>query len=448
MRKLTTTALLTVAINLVGCAGFEDPTPPPPPADMTKVNHIIYMLQENRSFDHYFGSLNAYRQGKGLSADVDVTPPTASQLSYDHSVSFTPFHMTSKCIEDLSAYWNEGHNAWNHSDHTSATPAMDGFANAAGGDSRASGGFDINGQRVMGYYTDQDLPYYYFMATQFAMSDRWFSPVMTNTPANRMYAMAATSQGVIDKPATLLTADTIFDKLEAAGISWKNYVPNYPNGSSLKAFPAFAKYMNTNIAPMGEYFTDLKNGQLPQVVFIDRDSHNGLDEHPGPDVDVQEGAAYVKSIIDALMNSSAWKDSVFFLTYDEYGGLFDHVPPIPAVSPDGIKPIFGTNDTCTMGNSSAGGPLDMCDFDVTGFRLPNFVVSPFAKPNYVDHQNMDTTAILKFIEMRFSLQPLTNRDAAQPDITTMFDFTNAPNLNPPTPPSQPTGGACYISSLP
>jgi len=148
------------------------------------------------------------------------------------------------------------------------------------------------------------------------------------------------------------------------------------------------------------------------------------------------------------MNSSAWKDSVFFLTFDEYGGLFDHVPPLQTVSPDGIKPVLGADDTCTMANTSAGGPLDMCDFDVTGFRLPNFVVSPFARPNYVDHQNMDTTAILKFIEMRFSLEPLTQRDAGQPDITTMFDFTNAPNMNPPTPPSQPTGGACYINALP
>ena len=433
-------------MNLLGCAGLQVSTTPPP--DSGQVNHIIYMLQENRSFDQYFGSLNAYRQTKGLSTDVDVTPPTASQLSYDHTVTFTPFHLISMCIEDLSAYWNEGHNAWNHSDHTSATPAMDGFANAAGGDSRASGGFDINGQRVMGYYTDQDLPYYYFMATQFAMSDRWFSPAMTNTPANRMYAVAATSQGVIDKPVTQLTADTIFDRLQAAGISWKNYVPNYPNGSSLKAFPAFAKYVNTNIAPMDQYFTDLKNGTLPQVAFIDRDSQNRLDEHPGPGGDVQEGAAYVKSIIDALMSSSAWKDSVFFFTFDEAGGLFDHVPPVQTVSPDGIKPIFGTNDTCTTGNTSAGGPLDMCDFDVTGFRLPNFVVSPFAKPHYVDHQNIDTTAILKFIETRFKLPSLTERDAAQPDISTMFDFTNSPNLSPPTPPSQPTDGACYINSLP
>ena len=162
---------------------------------MKVVNHIIYMLQENRSFDQYFGQMNAYRQSQGLSADVDVTPANASQLSYDHSTTFAPFHMNSQCMEEMSSYWNESHNDWNHFAPTTATPLMDGFANSAGGDSRHSDppGFDINGQRVMGYYDENDLPYYYFMASQFAMSDHWFSPIMTNTPANRMYAMAATS---------------------------------------------------------------------------------------------------------------------------------------------------------------------------------------------------------------------------------------------------------------
>jgi len=90
----------------------------------------------------------------------------------------------------------------------------------------------------------------------------------------------------------------------------------------------------------------------------------------------------------------------------------------------------------------------MCDFDITGFRLPNFVVSPFAKLHFVDHQNIDTTAILAFIERRFNLRPLTKRDAAQPDISAMFDFANAPNMNPPVPPDQPTNGPCYTNALP
>ncbi len=450
MFKVVNFFVLGLALILTGCgvvtssSSQQSDPPPPPPADLTVVKHIIYMLQENRTFDQYFGQLNAYRQSQGFGADASVTPPNATQLSFDHSTVFGPFHMNSQCVEEMSSYWNESHNDWNHYNPTTASPLMDGFANSAGNDSRNSNppGYDINGQRVMGYYDDTDLPYYYFMATQFAMSDQWFSPVMSNTPANRMYDMAATSHGVVDKPVSQINVPTIFDELQAAGITWKNYVPDYPNGSSLKPFAAYAKYVNTNIAPMSQYFTDVKNGNLPQVVFIDRDSKDGLDEHPGLGISVQKGAAYIKSIIDALMASSAWPSSVFFLTYDEAGGGYDHVPPISMPSPDGIPPVLNPNDVCAQ----TTGP--MCDFTYTGFRVPNIVVSPFSKAHYIDHTPMDTTAILRFIENRFSLQTLTARDAAQPDISYFFDFTNSPNLNPPTPPTQPTNGPCYINSLP
>ncbi len=448
MNKAQSALAFGLAIILAACGG-TDPKPAAPnpatPGSTTAVNHIVYMMQENRSFDHYFGQLNAYRQSQGLNPDVDVTPAGASQLSFDGTTNFTPFHMHSKCVEDLSSYWNESHTDWNRTAQTSGTPMMDGFAHSAGNDSRNSTppGADINGQRVMGYYDDTDLPYYYFMATQFAMSDRWFSPAMTNTPTNRMYAVAGTSHGFINKQTTPINIPTIFDELQQANISWKVYVPNFPNGTSLKGFPAYAKYLNTKIVPVAQYFTDLKNDALPQVVLIERDSLGKVDEHPGPGVDVQVGAAYVANIINSLMASTAWKDSVFFLTFDEGGGFYDHVPPYQTVSPDGIPPILGTNDVCT----GTTGPT--CDFVYTGFRLPNFIVSPFAKQHYVDHTNMDTTAILRFIEIRFGLQPLTARDAAQPDISKLFfDFTNPPNLNPPTPPTQPTVGPCYITSLP
>jgi phospholipase C len=208
-RYFTTLALMAALLWCCSCGTANNspapaPTPEPAPtprADLKSVNHIIFMLQENRSFDHYFGMLNEYRKTQGLPQDVDVTPSDASQVAYDKSATFSPFHVLSMCVEDMSPYWNESHNAWNRSDHTSPVPGMDGFADAAGGDSRVAGGFDINGQRVMGYYTDQDLPYYYFMATQFAMSDRWFSPVMTNTPANRLYSMAPPQQDSCPSPS-------------------------------------------------------------------------------------------------------------------------------------------------------------------------------------------------------------------------------------------------------
>jgi len=442
--------VLTLPLLLVGCgiggqsSSSANHQHTVPTGGRKAINHIIYMLQENQSFDHYFSQLNAYREKLGLSADVDVTPANASQLAYDHSTTFVPFHMNSACVEELSSFWNESHNDWNHRVPTSGTPAMDGFAYSAGNNSRHSSalGFDINGARVMGYYDDKDLPYYYFMATQFALSDHLFSPVMSNTPANRLYAMAATSSGVINKPSAQVNVPTIFDELQSANISWKDYVQDYPNGSSLKSFPTYGKYLGVNIVPIAQYFTDLTNGTLPNVAFIERDSKGGLDEHPGAGISVQKGAKYVESLISALMTSSSWKDSVFFLTYDEGGGFYDHVAPVHTVSPDGIRPILSSSDVC----SSAAGPS--CDFVYTGFRLPNLVVSPFSRAHYVDHTPIDTTAILRFIELRFGLQPLTERDAAQPDIGFFFDFGGIPNLDPPTPPLQPTDGPCYITSLP
>jgi phospholipase C len=137
------------------------------------------------------------------------------------------------------------------------------------------------------------------------------------------------------------------------------------------------------------------------------------------------------------MSSPLWKDSVFILYFDEAGGLYDHVPPIPAINPDGIPPQ-DLLPTDTKG-----------DFTFTGFRVPMIVISPFAKKNYVSHLGMDYTAVLKFIETRFSLRNLTARDASQPDMSReFFDFDNPRWMTPPNPPAQPTGAPCYFDHLP
>jgi phospholipase C len=143
------------------------------------------------------------------------------------------------------------------------------------------------------------------------------------------------------------------------------------------------------------------------------------------------------------MTSTSWADSSFILTYDEFGGLYDHVSPQPAVSPDGIKPVdMLPDDVCT----ETTGPT--CDFVYTGYRVPLIVVSPYANKNYVSHTVADTTAILKLIETRFNLPALTNRDAAQIDMTEFFDFNNPAWMTPPSPPTQIISGACYLNQLP
>jgi phospholipase C len=403
----------------------------------------------------------------------DPGAPAPADCSFDTNNPVTSFHLQTACTENTSPAWNEAHADWNFNDQIGLYPAtMNGFVYTAAHDARfnAPPFNDTNGVRAMGYYDGTDLNYYYFMASNFATSDRWFHPAMTRTHPNREFLIAATSQGraypngTNSQDSTPLTATTIFEELQAAGISWKIYVD--PKGSSCSGPPydpgcliglsyvqnfAFgqtiaSKYPN-NTAPLSQYFTDLQNGTLPQVAQIEPGTDAGTDEHPSNSDDVptnvQTGVAYVGNIINSLMQSSSWKSSAFILTFDENGGLYDHVPPQQAVSPDGIKPVdLMAGDACT----TATGPT--CDFTYTGYRVPLVVISPYTKKNYVSHTVADFTAILKLIETRFNVPSLTKRDAAQMDMTEFFNFSNPPWMTPPNPPAQSTTDACYLDKLP
>jgi phospholipase C len=271
--------------------------------------------------------------------------------------------------------------------------------------------------------------------------------------------------GSVPADTPQLRGPTIFEKLQAAGITWKIYVNPTGTGCSGPPYDAACLIQHTylpnfvfatailskypqNIATMDDYYNDVANGTLPQVAQIEPASDAGLDEHgtdtdSAPPTNIQAGARYVSKLMNALMASPSWNDSVFILTYDENGGLYDHVSPQPMPSPDGIKPIdIPQGDVCTTNT----GPT--CDFTYTGYRVPLVVVSPFTKKNYVSHTVADYTAILKFIETRFNLTAINKRDAVQMDMTEFFDFTNPPWVTPPTPPVQGTGRPCYLNKLP
>ena len=468
-------------------------------ANISSLNHIVFLAQENRSFDHYFGALRQYWAQNGypdqsfdglpqfnpaagaapLSGPAPAIPgcdpsqPPPADCVFDPNNPVTSFHFETECTENTSPSWNEAHVDWDYNDQLGNSAAtLNGFVYTAGHDARSTATpfTDVDGVRAMGYYDGSDLNYYYFMASNFATSDRWFNPAMTRTHPNREYLIAGTSggyaypEGTNAQDSTPLTQTTIFQELQNAGISWKIYVN--PQGSTCSGPPydpaclvslsyvrnfAFGAQIPTqyrsNIAPISQYFTDLQNGTLPQVAQIEPASDAGLDEHPSNSdnaaSDIQSGANYVSSLINALMQSSSWSSSAFILTFDEFGGTYDHVSPQPAVSPDGIKPVdLQPGDICTKST----GPT--CDFVFTGYRVPLIVVSPFAKKNYVSHSVADLTAILKLIETRFNLPALTKRDAAQIDMTEFFDFENPPWTTPPTPPAQSTNGACYLNELP
>jgi len=413
---------------------------------LSQINHIVWMLQENRSFDNYFGKLNDYRQANGLPTDVDGLPPNASNPSLDNTSVIQAFHLNTVCIENVTPSWDESRRDVNRNNPSLKTGPLDGYVYSAGHyaqDENAAGRgpyADTAGIRAMGYYTDRELPYYYFMASRFATSDRFFSPILSRTPPNRVANMAASALGITNNipTGTTFQQQTIFHLLQNAGVSWKVYETS--GNTYLGYFQPFFANHKDRIVPIAQYFTDLTNGTLPQVAFIetgvevsDTGGTSSLDEHP--DANIQKGAAFVAKLINAMMQSTSWKDSAFILAYDEGGGLYDHVLPQPAVVPDSILPQLSPTNTVD-------------DYSRTGFRIPMLVVSPFTKKGYVSHTVMDTTAILKLIETRFNLPSLTARDAAQPDMTEFFDLANIPNATPPNPPTQPTTAPCTIHTLP
>jgi phospholipase C len=478
------------------------------------INHVIVFAQENRSFDHYFGELRQYWADNGYPDQAfdglpQFNPPTGSSppptnppcsnpdpTSYcDADPNGTPVpsdHLPSVCIENPSPSWNESHVDWDYNDPMGKNAAaLDGFVQTAANDARQNQPpfLDTNGYRAMGYYDGGnpndpsdpgDLNFYYFMASNFATSDRWFSPVMSRTEPNRMFMMAATSQGHAyplggSNPAdqSPLTVPPIFEVLQNAGVTWKIYIEPSPeavgncapndqtpqclfvdSGSYLQMFTYGKTVVNDpvlsqNLVPMSQFAADAAAGTLPEVAWIESPTDAGLDEHPTVDdsapENVQKGANFSYGIMTALMQSPSWKDSAMIFTYDEAGGLYDHVSPQPMPSPDGITPQdLRAGDICNNGTGT--GPT--CDFVFTGYRIPLIVISPFTKKNYVSHTVADATAILKLIETRFNIPALTKRDAAQFDMTEFFDFVGVPWATPPTPPKQNLGGTCSLNPPP
>ncbi|MBV8205594.1 MAG: hypothetical protein JO041_02280 [Acidobacteria bacterium] len=413
------------------------------------LKHVFFLAQENRSFDSYFGMLGAYRSSRlqqaGIadSQTVNGFDPNATLTNHNTGAKVKPFHEATVCTENLTPAWDESHHdvaltggdaAWaSTSSFNSSMFAMNNFLDTTGSVTQQ---YDPNGTRAMGYYDQDDLPYYYDLATFFATSDTWYSPVLANTVPNRFYLEAGTSFGHAypdNSGHPQYAAKTIFRAMNEANVSWLYY---YHDGVFLANFQDWSDpKIQSNVFPDSDLLARLQgtcsgapcdpDKALPQVIFID--ASISLDEHP--DENVQNGAAYVQSIVSALMNSDAWQDSAFILTYDEGGGLYDHVPPVQVPAPDSYAPGQCPDPNNGSAGYCATGKLGG-NFNLTGFRVPVIVISPFAKPHYVSHTVRDYTAILAFIERMFSVPSLTARDAywlQQGDLTDFFDFS-APNL--------------------
>ncbi len=533
---VTPTATTTYTAEVSGTGGSASQTSTVdviPAGSVNAISHVIFMLQENHTFDNYFGMLNPYRKVNGWNLgddgkdyEVDGIDDKLNTINNqdDQGNVYPLFKLKSTCIDDATSGWYESYgdvSRWNLS--TTRPIRMDGFVHTAQGFSTrclntpsSCGGqyTDATGERAMGYYDQDFLNYYYYMASQFAVSDRWFSPVSSKSVPNRIATFTGgTTQGLIADPGSndhlpQLSIPTIFQELDTAKVTWKVYYTvtddlclasapcpttsaygNYPDTTFSSLSYSFRYiYLNSSkaactgttkpssvvgdttnsfcvdpnhIAPLSQYFTDLKNGTLPSFSFIESGSGEN-DEHPGSGNSVLKGQTEVASIVSSLMTSSSWKNSVFFLAYDEGGGPYDHVPPLPgysnlntdsalgaipdisaiAVNPDAYYPCLpagGVKTThCDLvvpypGTKSTDAAAVYGFAAQLGFRIPNIVISPFTRRHYVSHTPIDHTAVIKFVENRFigSSTHLTARDAAQSNLLEFFDFAKIPWATPP-----------------
>ena len=377
------------------------------------IDHVLVLMMENRSFDHYFAHLPEAGQ-----TDVEV-PPAGWMNRHADGTPVTPTRDTTFCYPDLNHEWNGTHAEWNNG-------AMDGFVQAN----------DPMGERTMAYETQAELPFYYGLATTFAIADHYHAPLLGPTFPNRLYMLAATSFGLTyNVPVAQDTAahpvNQIFLRLDQAGIDWRDYAAGLRSADVFVYYAILRRQTAAHLAGIDRLMTDLASGDIPPFAFIEPNfggtGATRADEHP-PGTP-QAGEAWAEAIIRAVMASPAWSRTALCITYDEHGGFADHVAPPPACPPDDMEPIAPDGDGGTV--PAAG------HFDRYGVRVPFIVVSPYARPHFVSHNTYDHTSILRFVEARFGLPAMTRRDANANPVTDLFDFTHAAFMTPPTLPHAP-----------
>ncbi len=345
------------------------------PASECPVETIVVICMENRSFDHYYGWLGgdeAYveagrsRYGAGFSVD-GVTDLT--YLAPD-GTEVPTYHLPAKPGEPNVYRGCGGHPDPGHGWESGRAQRDGGFLAPGSG----------NDEFAVGYFLEADLPCYGPLVRNATTFDRYFSSLMASTYPNREYLHSAQSGGQRSNDIPYATAGydwpTIWDKLLAAGVPCRMYGTDIPTTAlwSTRLLP-----VTTNIA---EFFVEAALGLLPNVVFVDPGFLSGLRTDDHPHGDMRLGQKFVASVISAFQRSPHWDRGAVIVTYDEWGGFFDHVPP-PVLPDDRLSADDAEN------------------YGQTGFRLPVTLHSPYARPGYVDHRLYDHTSILRFIEWRF-----------------------------------------------
>lgn len=398
------------------------------PGSLKDIDHFIIVTKENRSFDHYFGTLSGVRGfGDAQAMRRPGGGAVFEQINDQTKTAVLPFHLDTKKTNAERLFstdhsWAGQHGAWNGGRMDRWIPAH-----------RAVDG--AKAPLTMGYMTRDDLPFYYALADAFTICDRFHASLMGPTHPNRYYLMTGTidPEGkyggpALDNSLRHVRWETYPERLDRAGISWRVYheLDDYLCNvlrffvAYQKAPPASSLFHNARLdRPIYELLWDIRHGNIPQVSWIIAPSY--LSEHP--DFLPAAGADYTRRILEALWsNPGLWARTAVILNYDENDGQFDHVPP-PTPEPG------------TPGEFVGELPIGL------GFRVPCLVISPWSRGGYVCSDVFDHTSTLRLLEARFGVEVpnLTKwRRATVGDLTTAFSFALPPRFDPPAlPPTAP-----------
>ena len=339
------------------------------------IDHIVVLCMENRSFDHFLGWLpGANGRQAGLSfPDKTGTPhPTYHLTTYQGCGHPDPDHSYS----GARAEYNNG---------------------------RCDGWLQVNDDFSIGYYRQSDLAFTGRAAPAWTTLDNYFAATLGPTFPNRIYLHTGRTDRT-DDSIGLTSLPTIWDRLAAAGVSHRYY---FHDLSFLSLWGL--KYLGISHS-YDTFLSDAASGTLPAVSYVDPplflEAVDGLAKDDHPHGDIRNGEVTMNDVYRAVTRSPAWPRTVLVITFDEWGGFYDHVPPTSA--PDTNPGLTG----------------------LRGFRVPALVVSPYAQRGAIGHEVYDHTSILKLIEWRYGLAPLTPRDAAARNLAELLDF-GTPNLDAP-----------------
>ena len=394
------------------------------------IDHIVIVMQENHSFDEYFGMLPANGQPKadGFTFDSHGQPTNSNPLAKGGTQRVFP-HASYCSGSSAGQSWNSTHKEIDGG-------KMDGFAKLE--------------PKAMSYYTKQDLPFYYSLANTYSLANRWFASTPAQTYPNRRFLYAGTAYGNISTDTSSYfdappPHGTIQDSMVAHGVSWKDYVTDLPDtaliGSNIKTHP-------TDYTSIAQFYVDAKLGTLPAVSYIESDGgvasvaaspvDDAVSGLPVPqpqqvkdtfyrvkaangdeeDADVRVGQKFVSRVVNAVTSGAAWDRTLLIWLYDEHGGFYDHVTAPRAIAPDNIPPKLAASDI-------KGG------YDQYGVRVPAVVISPYSRPHSVTNVVHDHTSVLAMIERIWNLPSLTYRDSNAADLMDFLDLHKPALLKPP-----------------